>query len=210
MTQGVAARRALQQDPLVGRATSSMRSSSCSRSSTRPASCARAGGRAGNRQDTPPFRAGGSCQQRADTWFFRGRRRSSARCRFRSLCMRWTSTSGASTPTCSRPSTATIEQDCPSCRRCRRSQPVARWRSSTSGIGAIERCARYSNILRRASRSCSTTSHWADPASVELLGALLRRPPGAAVLIAVALRPRQTPDRLAAALERAHRAAIPQ
>ena len=49
--------------------------------------------------------------------------------------------------------------------------------------------------------------HWADPASVELLGALLRRPPGAAVLIAVALRPRQTPERLAAALERAHRAA---
>ena len=49
--------------------------------------------------------------------------------------------------------------------------------------------------------------HWADPASVELLGALLRRPPGAAVLTAVALRPRQTPERLAAALERAHRAA---
>ena len=49
--------------------------------------------------------------------------------------------------------------------------------------------------------------HWADPASVELLGALLRRPPTGAVLAAVALRPRQTPERLAAALERAHRAA---
>jgi DNA-binding NarL/FixJ family response regulator len=49
--------------------------------------------------------------------------------------------------------------------------------------------------------------HWADPASVELLGALLRRPPAAAVLTAVALRPRQTPERLAAALERANRAA---
>jgi ATP/maltotriose-dependent transcriptional regulator MalT len=48
--------------------------------------------------------------------------------------------------------------------------------------------------------------HWADPASVELLGALLRRPPAAAVVTAVALRPRQTPERLAAALERAHRA----
>src|SRR5512132_642847 len=47
---------------------------------------------------------------------------------------------------------------------------------------------------------------WADSASVELLGALLRRPPAAAVLIALALRPRQTPERLAAALERAHRA----
>ncbi len=49
--------------------------------------------------------------------------------------------------------------------------------------------------------------HWADSASVELLGALLRRPPAAAVLTAVALRPRQTPERLAAALERADRAA---
>ena len=49
--------------------------------------------------------------------------------------------------------------------------------------------------------------HWADPASFELLGALLRRPPAAAVLTAMALRPRQTPERLAAALARADRAA---
>jgi ATP/maltotriose-dependent transcriptional regulator MalT len=49
--------------------------------------------------------------------------------------------------------------------------------------------------------------HWADSASVELLGALLRRPPAAAVLTAVALRPRQTPERLAITLERAHRSA---
>ena len=49
--------------------------------------------------------------------------------------------------------------------------------------------------------------HWADSASVELLGALLRRQPAAAVLTAVALRPRQTPERLAITLERAHRSA---
>jgi ATP/maltotriose-dependent transcriptional regulator MalT len=48
--------------------------------------------------------------------------------------------------------------------------------------------------------------HWADSASVELLGALLRQPPAAAVLVALAVRPRQAPERLAAALERAHRA----
>ena len=48
--------------------------------------------------------------------------------------------------------------------------------------------------------------HWADPASVDLLGALWRRPPDAAVLIAVAMRPRQAPPRLWAALERADRA----
>jgi ATP/maltotriose-dependent transcriptional regulator MalT len=49
--------------------------------------------------------------------------------------------------------------------------------------------------------------HWADSASAELLGALLHRPPAAAVLTAVALRPRQTPERLAITLERAHRSA---
>src|SRR5262249_38575418 len=49
--------------------------------------------------------------------------------------------------------------------------------------------------------------HWADSASVELLSALMRRPPAAAVLTAVALRPRQTPERLAITLERAHRSA---
>jgi predicted ATPase len=46
--------------------------------------------------------------------------------------------------------------------------------------------------------------HWADSGSLELIGALLRRPPAAPVLIALALRPRQIPDRLAGALERAH------
>ena len=48
--------------------------------------------------------------------------------------------------------------------------------------------------------------HWADSGSVELLGALLHRPPSAAVLVALAVRPRQVAERLAVALERAHRA----
>ncbi len=48
--------------------------------------------------------------------------------------------------------------------------------------------------------------HWADSASTELLGALLRRPPAEAVLIALAVRPRQVPERLSGALERAQRA----
>src|SRR5262245_55198262 len=46
--------------------------------------------------------------------------------------------------------------------------------------------------------------HWADLGSIEVLGSLLRRPP-ARVLIAFALRPRQIPGRLLAALERARR-----
>jgi predicted ATPase len=48
--------------------------------------------------------------------------------------------------------------------------------------------------------------HWADAASVELLGALLRRPPSAAVLIALALRPRQLSGQLPATLAGAQRA----
>src|SRR3954454_6181021 len=48
--------------------------------------------------------------------------------------------------------------------------------------------------------------HWADLASIDLLGALLRMPPAAPVLLALAARPRQLPARLAGALERARRA----
>jgi ATP/maltotriose-dependent transcriptional regulator MalT len=49
--------------------------------------------------------------------------------------------------------------------------------------------------------------HWADSASLELLGALLRRPPAAPVLVAVAFRPQPLSERFAAALERARRTA---
>jgi ATP/maltotriose-dependent transcriptional regulator MalT len=47
--------------------------------------------------------------------------------------------------------------------------------------------------------------HWADPASVDLIGALLRRPPAAEVLLALSLRPRQASEQLAAAIDRAAR-----
>jgi ATP/maltotriose-dependent transcriptional regulator MalT len=45
--------------------------------------------------------------------------------------------------------------------------------------------------------------HWADPASVELLGALLLRPPEAAVMVALARRPDRRQQRLTAELDRA-------
>jgi DNA-binding NarL/FixJ family response regulator/tetratricopeptide (TPR) repeat protein len=45
--------------------------------------------------------------------------------------------------------------------------------------------------------------HWADAGTIELLGSLLRRPPAAAVLIVVAVRPRQLPARLSGTMERA-------
>jgi ATP/maltotriose-dependent transcriptional regulator MalT len=47
--------------------------------------------------------------------------------------------------------------------------------------------------------------HWADPASVDLLGSLLRRPPEAGVMIALGVRPEQLPARLRTELDRAHR-----
>jgi len=45
--------------------------------------------------------------------------------------------------------------------------------------------------------------HWADAGSVDQLAGLLRRPPAAPLLIALAMRPRQAPPRLVAALARA-------
>jgi ATP/maltotriose-dependent transcriptional regulator MalT len=48
--------------------------------------------------------------------------------------------------------------------------------------------------------------HWADSASVELVGTLLRRPPGAAVLMALALRSRQVPEHLTSLLGQPDRA----
>ena len=53
--------------------------------------------------------------------------------------------------------------------------------------------------------------HWADPASVDLVGALLRRPPPGQVLLALGYRTRQVVERLraeVAAAEREGRAAV--
>src|SRR6266540_2319308 len=77
-----------------------------------------------------------------------------------------------------------------------------RYRSHRAVRGLLEQLATRKPLLL-----VLDDFHWADPASVELLGALLRRPPAAAVLITLAMRPRQMPQRLASALERAHRAA---
>ncbi len=73
-----------------------------------------------------------------------------------------------------------------------------RWRSSTSATAATARCARCSSASRTTRPLVLVLDdlHWADSASVELLGALLRRPPAAPVLVALAFRPRQVPERL--------------
>ena len=49
---------------------------------------------------------------------------------------------------------------------------------------------------------------WADSASVELLGALLRRPPASPVLTALGVRPHPTRERLSAAASRARREGV--
>lgn len=85
-------------------------------------------------------------------------------------------------------------------------RPVAlqheRYRSHRAVRALLERITRTGPLLL-----VLDDLHWADSASAELLGALLRRPPAAAVLIAIALRPRHTQERFAAALERAYREA---
>ena len=58
---------------------------------------------------------------------------------------------------------------------------------------------------RRGCCWCWTTCTGPIRAPDELLSALLRRLPAAPVLLALGLRPHQAPDRLSAALERAHR-----
>ncbi|HET7450857.1 MAG TPA: AAA family ATPase [Gaiellaceae bacterium] len=76
-----------------------------------------------------------------------------------------------------------------------------RYRSHRAVRALLERLAETSPLVL-----VLDDLHWADSASVELLGALLRRPPAAPVLMALARRPGQHPERLSPALERAYRA----
>ena len=91
-------------------------------------------------------------------------------------------------------------------------------RFGAPGAGALQHERYRSNravreLLERLTASAPLVlvlddAHWADPASVDLLGSLLRRPPDATVLIALAVRPRQAPERLSAALEPARRTGL--
>ena len=85
-----------------------------------------------------------------------------------------------------------------SSRRCPRSRPGAsvalqheRYRSHRAVRALLERLAATQPLVL-----VLDDLHWADSASVELLGALLRRPPAAAVLMALARPP--APDARAA------------
>ena len=90
---------------------------------------------------------------------------------------------------------------------------LARFEAPGAAVVQHERYRTHRAVRELLERLTSTTPlvlmlddlHWADSGSAELLGALLRRPPAAAVLIALAVRPRQAPERLTAAVERAQR-----
>ena len=90
---------------------------------------------------------------------------------------------------------------------------VAPRTSASTGVAPQTRYRTYRAVRELLERFTATKPfvlvlddlHWADPASVELLGTLLRRPPDAAVLITLAVRPAQAPERLSSALEQAHR-----
>ena len=76
-----------------------------------------------------------------------------------------------------------------------------RYRTHRAVRGLLEHLARTGTVVL-----VLDDLHWADPASVELVGALLRRPPAAAVLMTLAHRPRGMAERLQTALERSYRA----
>ena len=212
MALGVAARQTREHEPLVGRADELDSLEQVLDELDRgPPGCDRAGGRAGDRQDAPALGSSRLVPSCAGTSFSRGRRRSSsASCRFRSSSHALDEYVESLDPNL----LSTLDDDVqaelahvfPSLSALGGGRAVAlqheRYRSHRAVRALLEHLAQPRPLVL-----VLDDFHWADPASVELLGALLRRPPAAAVLIAVALRPRQTPERLAAALERADRAA---
>src|SRR5215211_122706 len=145
---------------------------------------------------------------RAGTSFSAGQHRSSSEtCRSGCSSTRSTSTSRAFRRVASRPSTRTfVASSRTYFPRWHGSRQPAELCLSTSGIALTA-------VRELLERLTSTTPlvlvvddlHWADSGSAELLGALLRRPPRAAVLVALAVRPRQAPERVTTALERAQR-----
>ena len=129
---------------------------------------------------------------RAGTSFSPGpRRSSSAICRSGSSSTRSTSTPRGSTHDASSISTT---RRAPSSRTSSRACPAARRRRRA---GAPGRALPHPPRRARAAGACSRRRkplvlilddlHWADSGSIELLGALLRRPPSAPVLLAMAL-----------------------
>jgi predicted ATPase/DNA-binding NarL/FixJ family response regulator len=79
--------------------------------------------------------------------------------------------------------------------------PAERFTVHRAVRGLLERMAASRPLV-----VCLDDVHWADPASLDLVAALARRPPERAVLVALAYREGQVPDALVAALGDAARA----
>ena len=158
---------------------------------SRPRSCCV--GRAGHRQD-PPARRAGRARRRAR--LHRAlRQRVGARARPAVLALRRRARRVRRRARSAPPRVARRRGRAPSSpassRRCPTPATRARRRSRTSATARTARCASCSSVLAATEPLVLVLDdvHWADPASVELLGALLRRPPAAAVLLALGARP---------------------
>ena len=208
MALGVAAGQTREPEPLVGRPTRSIRSSGCSMTRARASGCNRTGGRAGIGKTRVLAELASRCELRGHLVLSGSASELERELRSRSSYMRSMSTSRASIPTYPPPSTTTYKRSSrtsPSLSALADGRAVApqheRYRSHRAVRALLERLAQTRPLVL-----VLDDFHWADSASVELLARLLRRPPAAAVLTAVALRPANA-ERLAAALERADRAA---
>ena len=71
-----------------------------------------------------------------------------------------------------------------------------RWTSRSATRRCTAPCGRCWRSRPSRSRSSLDDVHWADEASLELIGWLLRRPPGAPLLLALAVRPQRVPEGL--------------
>ena len=156
--------------------------------------------RAGHRQDAAAGRARRGAPTRAGTSCSRARPpSSSATCRSASSSTRSTSTCAGS----GRAGSPTLDDDVrselahvfPSLTALAGGRRLAlqheRYRSHRAVRALLERLAATQPLVL-----VLDDLHWADAASIELLGALLRRPPAAPVLLALAMRPRHVPERL--------------
>ena len=175
-----------------GAPTNSMRSSGCSTSSARPARCNRVGGRARYRQDAAAAGTRGSCgaaRAPRPLGVGVGARARAAVSVFVDALDEYVESLDPNLLSPLRRRRAELAHVLPSLSALAAGRAVAlqheRYRSHRAVRVLLECLAQTRPLVL-----VLDDFHWADPGSVELLGALLRRPPAAAVLTAVALRPR--------------------
>ena len=194
---------------LVGRADELGRIDARPRRARRgPAGAARADRRARHRQDAPARRARAAADERG--YIVLSGSGVGARARPAVLGLRRRARRVRARPRAAPARSARTMTCAPSSPRCFRRSPFRAGAPRPRGPPrALSRLSRRVRAARAASRRrrplvlILDDLHWADPASVELLGALLQRPPAAPVLLAFAIARGQISASPAAALQRA-------